>query len=78
MRIIENKYKLGEKVGVRSEDYPQRIDPGWVVGIDLSDDRKEITYSIADGYDELRRRYVWVYDGVEEIDLYPESCINSE
>jgi hypothetical protein len=78
MKIIENQYKLGQKVGVRNGDVPQRIDPGWVVGINLSDDCKDITYSISDGYDELRRRHVWVYDGVKEIDLYPESCINSE
>ena len=78
MRIIENKYKLGEKVGVKNGDNPQRIDPGWVVGISLSHDWKDITYGISDGYDPIRQRHVWIYDGVKEVDLYPEYFINSE
>jgi hypothetical protein len=78
MRIIENKYKPGQKVGVKNLDNPQQILPGWVVGIDLTDDGKDIIYSISDGYDELRRKYVWVYDGVKETDLCDEIFINSE
>lgn len=78
MRIIENLYKPGQKVGVKNLDNPQQISPGWVVGIDLTDDGKDITYSIADGYDELRRKYVWVYDGVKEGELCDEIFINSE
>lgn len=77
MRIIENTYKLGQKVGIKNHDFAHRIDAGWVVGIDLDDNCRDITYSISDGYDETRRKHYWVYDGIKEIDLYPEWFINS-
>ncbi len=77
MRIHDNKYKLGQKVGCVNLDNPQQILPGWVIGIDLSDDGREMTYTIADFYDELRNRFECIYDGVKESELRDEDAINS-
>jgi len=81
MRIIEPKYKLGEKVGVVDLDLPARILPGWVIGTNLVKDHRgywRCEYEIADRYNETHDEFSWVCDGVKEEDLRDESAINSE
>lgn len=79
MRIIEPKYKLGEKVGCVDLDTPARILPGWVVGTNLvkRNGRWRCEYIIADRYNDIHDEFSWTCDGVPESDLRYEDEINS-
>lgn len=74
MKIYENKYKLGQRVGVTDLDTPMRIWPGYVVGIEIG--RNEPTYTIADEWDKIYG-YKYISDGWEEKYLHDENCINT-
>ena len=76
MRIIENSYKIGQRVGVHNYDNRLQILEGWVTGIDLEKKRcgssYELNYTIADD-----KEMKWLNDGYKEWDLTDESEINS-
>jgi hypothetical protein len=78
MRIIEPKYKLGQKVGCVNLDNPNQILPCWVIGIDLANDGRSIEYTLAETYDEYGfKKFNYICDGVKEGDLRDEDYINS-
>ena len=48
MRIIDNTYKIGEKVLVQDYDNPMRWEPAFIAGMMRSKDGRSIEYWISD------------------------------
>jgi hypothetical protein len=56
MRILENTYKIGQKVLVQDYDTPMRYDPAFIVGIDRSEDGRSLTYTVS--YSKCGNKYL--------------------
>ena len=76
MRIFDNQYKIGQRVGVVDYDNPLKIFGAWVVGVDLDDNGREITYTIAEEL-KFEKYPSSLSDGWPEDKLRSEDSINT-
>lgn len=75
-RVLENKYKIGQRVAVRDLDTPQRYFEAWIIGVKREQFSDTLVYEVAERWDNING-YKWFISDIPEDQIEPEHYINS-